>query len=124
MLIVQVPRFDTPKLSQRGLGGAHGIPPTKLVIVAAQKQLKKQAKGQVKKLGQDLGQLGFVERIFQSQRQLSDSISITSLLQQSLIVSVTFGFAFQVTHNNGLLPVSLLIPNLIRVLSSAAGSYE
>ena len=82
-------------------------------IVTAQKVLKNETKKQARKAEQNLRQLGPIDRYFAAQNKLQESgVSIPDLLQKSLIVSLTFGTAFQVTHNNGLLPVwSSLCPS-------------
>lgn len=49
---------------------------------------------------------GPVQRLVQAQQQLeADGLSFPALLGRAALVGVTFGTAFQVTHNNGLLPV-------------------
>lgn len=77
-----------------------------LTVAKAQIKPQKQVKKQAGKLEKNIKQSGLVERVFEAQEQLQQEISIKKLLQQSLIVSLTFGVVFQVTHNNGLLPVS------------------
>ena len=49
---------------------------------------------------------GPVQRLLGAQQSLQQSrVSIPNLLLTSLAVGLSFGTAFQVTHNNGLLPV-------------------
>ena len=47
-----------------------------------------------------------MQRLIQAQQQLeADGLSLPALLGRAALVGLTFGTAFQVTHNNGLLPV-------------------
>lgn len=84
------------------------------LIVTAQKQFKqaqKQTKRQTKAAEKTVRQLGPVDRFFDAQAELQQSgVSISDLLQKCLIVGLTFGTCFQVTHNNGLLPVYDVLP--------------
>lgn len=75
-------------------------------MIKAQKQLRKQAKTQASKAGQGQRQLGPLNELTKAQSELKGKgVSIPDLLQKSFVASLTFGTAFQVTHNNGLLPV-------------------
>ena len=54
---------------------------------------------------------GPVQRLLEAQEQLkADGLSLPGLLGRALLVGLTFGTAFQVTHNNGLLPVRPPLP--------------
>lgn len=46
-----------------------------------------------------------LERLHKSHSQLGESISVKELAWKGLLIGTTFGTAFQVTHNNGNLPV-------------------
>jgi hypothetical protein len=66
----------------------------------------KKQKEAVAKTAKSISQAGPVQRILVAQEDLQQSgVSIKKLLSQSLLVGLTFGTVFQVTHNNGLLPV-------------------
>ena len=66
----------------------------------------KEGKEQVRVAAQSAKRIGPIQRLLEAQSQLLGAgVSIKELLSKSLIASLTFGTAFQVTHNNGLLPV-------------------
>ena len=69
----------------------------------ADKQKKRLANGT-----KEISQAGPVQRVLDAQESLQQSVDVKKLLTQSLLVGLTFGTAFQVTHNNGLLPVGPL----------------
>lgn len=71
----------------------------------------KKQKEAVAKTAKSISQAGPVQRILVAQEDLQQSgVSIKKLLSQSLLVGLTFGTVFQVTHNNGLLPIYDLWP--------------
>ena len=72
-----------------------------------------QAKDGVRKAVKSAESLGPVQRLIQAQEQLEvNGLSVRALLGRAALVGLTFGTAFQVTHNNGLLPVRPTIHNL------------
>ncbi len=69
---------------------------------------KSQARGAAQSARDTAKQNGIIADLFEANRSLvSSGVDIPKLLGTCLLASVTFAFAFQVTHNNGLLPVSL-----------------
>ena len=65
-----------------------------------------QAKEGARKAAKTAESLGPVQRLVQAQEQLeADGLSLPALLGRAALVGLTFGTAFQVTHNNGELPV-------------------
>lgn len=72
---------------------------------------KSQAKGAAQSAKETAKQNGIIADLFEANKSLVNSgVDIPKLLGTCLIASVTFGFAFQVTHNNGLLPVYDVLP--------------
>jgi hypothetical protein len=76
-------------------------------IAEKQKKLEKKAS----KTAKAVTEAGPVQRLVEAQEELQqEGVSIKKLLLNSLIVGVTFGSVFQVTHNNGLLPEYDVLP--------------
>ena len=76
--------------------------------VMAIKQAARKVDKQKKRLlngTKEVSQAGPVQRVLEAQESLQQEVDVKKLLTQSLLVGLTFGTAFQVTHNNGLLPV-------------------
>lgn len=68
---------------------------------------KSQARGAAQSAKDTAKQNNLIADLFEANEALVRSgVDIPKLLGTCLLASVTFGFAFQVTHNNGLLPVS------------------
>ena len=79
---------------------------TRLRVTAVAEKQKRQIKKKVGSTAKSISQAGPVQRLKDANEQLQEGgVSIKKLLTQALIVGVTFGTVFQVTHNNGLLPV-------------------
>ena len=71
-------------------------------IAEKERTLEKQAS----KTTESLHKAGPVQRLISAQQQLQQGgASTKELLWRSLLVGLTFGTLFQVTHNNGFLPV-------------------
>jgi len=75
------------------------------VTAIAKKQRQKASK-----TAKEVLPAGPVQRVLEAQDSLQQSVDVKKLLTQSLLVGLTFGTAFQVTHNNGLLPIYDLWP--------------
>lgn len=71
-----------------------------------QKQLQRDVSKQAEKTTNAIQETDVFKRLAAAQRQLERGTSIPTLLAISLLTGLTFGTVFQVTHNQGLLPVS------------------
>ncbi len=73
----------------------------------AQRQgVAEKAKSKAKETAQAAKQNGIIADLYEAQQALERSgVSIPELLGTCFLVGITFGTAFQVTHNNGFLPV-------------------
>ncbi|EIE21281.1 hypothetical protein COCSUDRAFT_43577 [Coccomyxa subellipsoidea C-169] len=78
----------------------------------AQRQgVAEKAKSKAKETAQAAKQNGIIADLYEAQQALERSgVSIPELLGTCFLVGITFGTAFQVTHNNGFLPVYDVLP--------------
>ena len=76
-----------------------GSPKRGANIVKTQADLRKERREQ-------LGDGNIWEAIVDSHQRLAEDVDIKKLLGTAFVIGVTFGTAFQPTHNNGYLPVS------------------
>lgn len=81
-------------------------------MMTQKQDLVEKAQDQVKDTSQKVKQNGLVADLLEAQASMERSgVNIPALLATCLFVGVTFGTVFQVTHNNGYLPVSIRTPS-------------
>ena len=81
-------------------------PTTKHLRIRAIAEKERTLEKQASKKTESLRKAGPVQRLTSAQQQLQQGgVSTKELLWRSLLAGLTFGTLFQVTHNNGFLPV-------------------
>ena len=79
-----------------------GSPKRGANIVKTQADLRQERREQ-------LGDGNIWEAVVDSHQRLAEDVDIKKLLGTAFVIGVTFGTAFQPTHNNGYLPVSSIL---------------
>lgn len=82
------------------------------VVLRAQRQdLQERAVDSAKDAAQNLKKTGIIADLLEAQGLLERSgVSMTKVVGICLFAGLTFGTVFQVTHNNGYLPVGTHLP--------------